>query len=72
MHSKTLDNRTPTKLGRTLAEAMIAKHPSKALPQSFVVSSDFNGFCRGRKFTDEQRIECEKAYHARYEDLTNG
>ena len=63
------DGRTPRQLGEALAEAMLSKHPDKALPQSFVMSSDFDGFCRGRNFTETQRIQCEKAYQQRYEDL---
>lgn len=64
------DNRTPEQLGHALAEAMVSKHPDKALPQSFIMSADFNGFCKGRQFDDEQRIACEKAYQERYKDLT--
>lgn len=64
------DNRTPTQLGYALAEAMVDKHPGKAIPQVFIMSSDFHGFCKGREFTYEQRTECEKAYQLRYRELT--
>lgn len=64
------DNRTPEQLGQALAEAMVSKHPASALPQVFIMSSDFNGFCKGRGFTDVQRIACEKAYQKRYGELT--
>lgn len=65
------DNRTPTQLGHQLAEAMVSKHPEFACPQEFIMSSNFQGFCKGRSFDDAQRIECEKAYHQRYKDLTD-
>lgn len=63
------DNRTPEQLGHALAEAMVSKHPASAMPQLFIMSSDFNGFCKGRQFTDVQRIACEKAYQERYKDI---
>lgn len=64
------DARTPTQLGEALAEAMLKKHPEFALPQEFIQSSNFEGFCSGRNFTDVERIECEKAYQVRYRELT--
>lgn len=64
------DARTPTQLGEALAEAMVTKHRDISTPQEFVMSSNFDGFCKGRNFTDVQRIECEKAYERRHRELT--
>ncbi len=63
------DNRTPQQLGHALAEAMTSKHPECANPQLFIMSQDFDGFCKGREFSDKQRIECEKAYQERFLDI---
>lgn len=65
----SIDNRTPRQLGEALAEAMLAKHPSRALPQQFVTSKEFRTFCKGRKFNDVEQILCEKAYNERYAEL---
>lgn len=64
------DARTPQQLGEKLAEKMVEQHPEFALPQEFIQSTNFEGFCKGRSFTDEQRIACEKAYQVRYRELT--
>jgi len=64
------DGRTPTQLGETMAERMLDKHPSFAMPQEFLVSSNFNGFCDGRGFSKADRKECEDAYERRYRELT--
>jgi len=64
------DARTPTELGIALAEAMVGKHPHVSSPQEFVMSSNFDGFCKGRRFTKDERNECEKAYKQRHRELT--
>lgn len=48
---------------------MFSKHRDVSTPQEFVMSSNFDGFCRGREFTDVQRAECEKAYQQRHREL---
>lgn len=65
------DARTPTQLGEALAEGMFTKHRHVSTPQEFIVSSNFEGFCKGRGFTDQQRKECEDAYTRRHRELTN-
>lgn len=64
------DARTPTQLGETMAEKMLEQHASVASPQEFIVSTNFEGFCKGRGFSTDQRKECEAAYERRYRELT--
>ena len=61
----------PTQLGEMLVENGIKKYGRVlTTPTNMLASDTFERFCVGRKFTKDERKECEAAYKNRWRMLT--